>query len=237
MEKVEYVVYLHQNKINGKCYVGQTDNIKRRWRSNGAEYYDHRKKDEEQPIFWKAIQKYGWDNFEHIILKKHLSLEEADYWEQYYIDYYHSRYNENGYNIREGGSHGALAESTKEKLSQIQKAKGQWQGDKNPRHIDPLCGERNPMYGKQHTEEAKKKMSEAHKGKPLTEEHKEKIKNFMNTKHPRARKVRCIETGEEFLSARKACEAYDLSHNAISRVCNGERKTAKGLHWEWVDNE
>lgn len=38
-----------------------------------------------------------------------------------------------------------------------------------------LKGENNGMYGKKHSEEAKKKMRECHKGKKLSEEHKKKI--------------------------------------------------------------
>ena len=56
----------------------------------------------------------------------------------------------------------------------------------------------------------------------------------MNENHPRAKRVRCIETGEEFLSARKAAEAYHTTHTCITRVCNGERKTTLGKHWEWI---
>ena len=40
----------------------------------------------------------------------------------------------------------------------------------------PLSGSKNGMYGKHHTEESKKKMSRSHKGKPLTEEQKNKLK-------------------------------------------------------------
>jgi len=39
-------------------------------------------------------------------------------------------------------------------------------------------GKKNPMYNKHHSEEAKQKMSEAKKGKHLSEEHKQKIKNY-----------------------------------------------------------
>jgi len=35
-------------------------------------------------------------------------------------------------------------------------------------------GEKNPFYGKKHTEETRKKMSEAQKGVPKSEEHKKK---------------------------------------------------------------
>jgi hypothetical protein len=38
-----------------------------------------------------------------------------------------------------------------------------------------FAGENNPMHGVPHTEESKKKMSEAHSGVPKTEEHKKKI--------------------------------------------------------------
>ena len=225
----KYIVYVHINKINQKTYVGQTSDLERRWRSNGIEY-------EKSTYFYNAIQKYGWNNFEHIVLKDNLTLKEANYWENYYINFYHSRYNDNGYNIREGGSNGTLAEITKQKLSIQAKEKGQWEGDKNPRHIDPLYGERNGMYGKHHSEETKQKISEKNKGRILSEEQKQKITKFMNEQHPRAKKVHCIETDEIFLSARKAAEAYNTSHSCIARVCNGERKTTCGKHWEWYND-
>ena len=224
-----YVVYVHINKINNKTYVGQTNNVERRWRNNGIEY-------EKSVYFYSAILKYGWDAFEHKILLKDLTKEEADYYENYYIESYNSFYNQNGYNIRSGGSNGKLSEATKQKLSDLAKAKGNWKGDKNPRHINPLCGEKNGMYGKKHTEETKLKISNANRGRIMSEEQKNKIKLFMNTQHPEARKVRCIETGEIFLSARKATQAYGGSGSSVARVCNGERKTFKGRHWEWIDD-
>lgn len=226
----KYCVYAHINKINGKVYVGQSKNITKRWHNNGLEY-------QKCPYFWSAIQKYGWDNFEHIVLIDNLTKEQADEYEIFYINKYHSSYKENGYNIREGGSHGALSEVTKQKISETMKEKGAWKGDLNPRHIDPLFGERNGMYGKHHTEETKQKISETLTGRHLDEAQKEKIAKFMNTQHPRAKKVRCIETGEVFLSARKAAEAYNTVHSCIARVCNKERKTTKGLHWEWVEDD
>lgn len=223
----KYCVYIHINKINNKKYVGQTYNVERRWQNNGAEYKNCR-------YFYFAINKYGWDNFEHLILKTNLDKKEADYWEKYYINFYKTKYNENGYNIREGGN-GELAAESKKKISQKMKEKEQWLGEKNPRHIDPLFGERNGMYGKHHTEESKKKISDSKIGKSLSKEQKEKIKKFMNTSHPKARKVKCLETGEIFLSARKAAEKYGLGNSTISRICNGERKgSEKTKHWIWL---
>lgn len=222
----KYCIYIHINKVNGKTYIGQTKDIARRWRNNGIEY-------EKSTYFYSAIQKYGWDGFEHIILLDNLTKTQADDYECYYIDLYHSKYNENGYNLRDGGMGGQIADATKQKLSEIAKQRGAWKGELNPRHINPLYGEQNGMYGKHHTDETKQKISEALKGRKLSDERKQEISNYMNTNHPRAKKVRCIETGEIFLSARKAAEAYNTAHTCISRVCNGERKTTCGKHWEW----
>ena len=90
----KYCVYLHKNKNNGKCYVGITSRKPReRWQyGNGYR---------RQPKFFNAILKYGWDNFEHIILENNLNEEEALEKETYYIKKYNSI--ENGYNILEQG--------------------------------------------------------------------------------------------------------------------------------------
>lgn len=45
------------------------------------------------------------------------------------------------------------------------------------------CGEKNPMYGKHHTTETRNKMSEKMTGKPLSDEHKRKISEARKGKH------------------------------------------------------
>ena len=89
-----YKIYIHRNKINGKVYIGQTKQpLKSRW-NNGYGYKQCTK-------FWNAIQKYGWDNFEHKLIEDNLTLDEANRKEQYYIQKYNSI--DNGYNISIGG--------------------------------------------------------------------------------------------------------------------------------------
>ena len=86
-------IYLHRNKINGKTYVGQTvhqDNLNKRTYSNGNGYKGKNKNGNDSK-FWRAIQKYGWNNFEHIILEKDIpTLEIANERERYWIAFYNS---------------------------------------------------------------------------------------------------------------------------------------------------
>ena len=89
-----YSVYMHVNKINGKRYIGISHDVKRRWQ-NGSGYKLH--------VFGKAIEKYGWDNFDHIIVAENLSLEQAKQMEIELINKYQSKVHHNGYNVRGGG--------------------------------------------------------------------------------------------------------------------------------------
>lgn len=78
-----YSIYVHINKINGLAYVGQTNQKpEKRWGNNGKNY--------KKQSFYNAIQKYGWDNFEHIILEKGLTQQEANQKEVEYILKYNS---------------------------------------------------------------------------------------------------------------------------------------------------
>lgn len=108
-----YCVYCHQNKINGKRYIGQTihqDKPALRWK-NGTGYKD-------SLYFYNAIQKYGWDNFYHYIIQDNLTKEEADELEELNIMFYNTLNRNYGYNLKHGGSNGQLSEQSKQKLSE-----------------------------------------------------------------------------------------------------------------------
>ncbi len=94
----KYVVYVHMNKINGKKYVGITNNPARRWSGNGKNY-------EQCPRFRDAIAKYGWDNFTHEFLEEGLTIDEANQLEREYIAKYKTQDGRYGYNISPGGQY------------------------------------------------------------------------------------------------------------------------------------
>lgn len=93
----KYCVYIHTNKINGKKYVGQTcQKPEYRWGKNGRGYRS-------ETYFGKAIQKYGWNNFEHEIIASNLTQEEAKNFEILLIDKLDTMNPDKGYNLTKGG--------------------------------------------------------------------------------------------------------------------------------------
>lgn len=86
---VKKFIYKIQNKINGKIYIGQTNNLKRRIQEHK---HDRRMN---HPIH-NAIEKYGFDNFDISLL---YYGENYNYEEKKYIKLFKSNCKEFGYNI------------------------------------------------------------------------------------------------------------------------------------------
>lgn len=249
----DYIVYMHVAP-NGKKYIGVTcQDLQNRWR-NGQGYASC-------PLFYKAITKYGWNNFKHEILFTGLTKEEAIKKEIELIAMYKSNDSNYGYNIENGGNGvGKHSQETIEKIKQsnIGKNKGKtvWLGRRHSQEtklklseIAKLrTGSKKPFYGKRHTEETKeklrqinlgkkygeetkRKLSKVHKGIPLSEEHKRKISEA------KKKKVICIELNKVFKSSIEAGEFTKISANAIRACVRGIRKTAGGYHWEPFDDK
>lgn len=93
----KYTVYMH-TLPNGKCYIGLTkQNPVLRWD------YGHGYKHNE--YFYRAIQKYGWNNIKHEILFTDLTKDEAEEKEIALIAQFKSNKRGYGYNIDAGGFH------------------------------------------------------------------------------------------------------------------------------------
>lgn len=97
----EYCVYKITNKLNGKIYIGMSKNLKNRWSANGIHYKQSKR-------FYNAIKKYGWNNFEKVVLVEGLSFEDACDLEVESISKYNSRDKKIGNNIAEGGNGGII---------------------------------------------------------------------------------------------------------------------------------
>ena len=110
-------MYKHTSPSN-KSYIGITSkNPEERWGHNGIQY-------RKQP-FYRAIKKYGWDNFTHEILYSNLTEKEAKDKEKELIRKYKTKNNKYGYNCTYGGDGTLGLKRTKESIesfkSQISK--------------------------------------------------------------------------------------------------------------------
>ena len=127
-----YLVYCHINKINGKKYIGITkQNPKIRW-GNGKNYKGCLK-------FNCAIEKYGWDNFDHEIIASKLTKQEAENFERLLIEKLNTTDNKFGYNISLGGyamEHRHHTDFSKKKMSENHRPE---KYGNNPRAKKVIC--------------------------------------------------------------------------------------------------
>lgn len=223
------VIYRHYRITEDgfeKSYIGKHEGLnpeKNRWGLNGR-YYKPKNKSK-TVYFWNAIQKYGWDSFNHEILLviQCETIEELKFWikewECYYIWYYNSYYkNGNGYNMTFGGqgtSGFKHNDEMKKRNSEAQK------------RIASEPGYINPFKDKKHTSETRKLMSKNHA-------------DFSGDKHPRAKKVLCINNGMTFNTIKEAKEW--VGKGDIKACLNGRAKSAgrdpdtgEKLRWKYVE--
>jgi group I intron endonuclease len=121
-----YTIYKATNKTNGKCYIGFDSNWPKR-------QFEHKSSSKIKDYkFYRAIRKYGWDNFEWSILYQSKEKEHTlKVMEEHFIVENDSL--RKGYNMTLGGegNHGRiLTESMRENYRQSK------------------LGEKNPNYGK-----------------------------------------------------------------------------------------
>lgn len=207
-EKMFPCIYLWTNLINNKKYVGQTQFFYERmsvYKRKGA-----------TPFLQNAINKYGIDNFDITILEK-CPLDKLDEREQYWINFYSSYKREDGYNICQYASTTRGYRHTEETKNKIRETRSQKE------YIKPFK-ELNGMYGKHHTDEYKKMMSDFTKKQWENPEYRRKQsermtgeKNYFYDVHlygelnPRYGKHCSIETKEKISKSKKGKKNLKIS--------------------------
>lgn len=190
-----FCVYKH-TAPNGKVYIGITSqNPHRRWRDNGSGY-------KKQKRFYNAILKYGWDNIKHEILYSELTKEEAEQKEIELIAEYKSDNNEFGYNVTSGGDYRIGHPNTIEIRIKISAS----------------------LKGHTVSSEAKRKISEANKGRT-------------GEKSVLSKPVAQLDMQGNIIAIYYGLsEAARITHipcSNICKCCNGVRKKAGGYMWRY----
>lgn len=205
------IIYLITNKKNGKQYVGQTTRTLRERKM------EHARKN---GLVGRAIRKYGRENFDIRQIDSADSIELLNKKEIEWIEKLETK-TPYGYNLCNGGNntHG-FNHREEARAIMAEKKKGMFKGKDNP------------FYGQKHSDETRKRMSEA-----WTEERKQQLAEMSRKRNLKnqAVRVRNIDTGEVFGSIKEAAETYNLKPTHITRVCRGRRKSTGGYRWEYVD--
>ena len=156
-----------RNKNTGQIYIGQSVDIERRFK-------EHKRYKTKGSYIDSAIDKYGYDIFDFIIIYITTDIDLMNKLEQYYIWKYNTFFDDNHYNLTSGGDNYIVSPSSCHKMSIARQ--GKYLGKDNPfygkhhtletkKHLSDIhhdvSGESNPMYNKKHTFCARMKMSKA----------------------------------------------------------------------------
>lgn len=211
------IVYRITNKLNGKCYIGQTV------RPLKLRIYHHLYRKES--LVSKAILKYGMENFDIEILEVLGDKAELDECEKFWIAEM-GCIAPKGYNLTAGGEgvHGYKAPDTTRALQS--ELKKELYKDKS----------KHPRAGKPHTEETKRTIADKKKGttsprkghKMTPEERKKASESKMGMGRV---PVINLDTGEVFDSVGLAAEKYGVMASNITKVCTGKYKKSAGCRW------
>lgn len=213
---MEGIIYRWTNKVNGKKYVGQTVNPRKR-------YLQHKRGERaDSQIIDRAILKYGAENFDYtVLLTIHADTREElrrllDEAEIASIRLEQSYYKTGlGYNMTLGGmTRGSYThtDETKIKLSRLKK-------------------------GHKLSEAAKKNIAEGHRGLKFTEEHKASLQKAHKADMRRIRQFTVDGVlVAEYDSIKAAERTTGINRGGISACINGrqQRTTGRdGVSYTW----
>lgn len=204
----KYIIYKHLFP-NNKVYIGYTSTtVEQRWQ-NGQNYKN-------QPLVWRAICKYKWENISHEILFETENKELAENKEREFItEIYHSNNPKFGYNIDNGGLHsGRVSTKTKNKMSKSNKGKIPWNKDKHN------------IYSK---ETLNKIATTAKNNINNTGRFKKGHSGFGPTKY---KKIQCVETNEIFNSVKEIKQKYTKYNTDKIYLSIKTGKPHFGFHWK-----
>lgn len=227
------IIYKTTNLINGKIYVGKDKHNNQKYFGSGI-------------LLKRSIKKYGLNNFEKIILDFCENEDDLNIKEKIWIEKLKSNDLTIGYNITDGGeggdtltNHPFRTEIIRKTTEAINKIKY-----KISDHHSDVKGEKNPMFGKKHSEESKNKMSI--NTKKSFENNPNLIKNLKECrkklskgrKNPNYNPTPILQYDKNMNLIKEWDDLYSLKENGfnsklISQCCRGKYKNSHGFIWEF----
>ena len=199
-------IYKITNKINGKCYIGQSNDIHRRWKQELAPNAKL------NPHLARAFEKYGIDNFEFEI------IEECQREQLNQIVIY--CYETNKYYLSIGKAAkelGICKDSIRHVINGHDKHALNYRFCKISDNINEF------IESCQHVD-------------IYLKEHNITLKQYYTRLGKTNKKqVLCIETNQIFVSASEAARQMNLNKHCIIWCCNGKYKHAHNYHFKYIE--
>jgi len=224
-------IYLITNLINGRQYVGMSNNVRRR-------FWEHRSKSKDSDfVIYKAIRKYGIENFKIVVLEEVTDIDMLPSREVYWIEKLRPRYNMN-----KGGRGNSrkLSDELKEKLRSISKQQWKNKSEEEKQRIitNNLTGPKSDYVM---PESHKQRLRELQLGRKQSQEtcrkKSEKNKISLIGNQNRNKPVVCFLNGvkiTEYPSTKIASLNVGVDPACITGVLKGRRKTAGGYNWKYL---
>lgn len=143
----KFYIYKITNLTNGKLYIGKTSRPNKRWQQHIS--LSNNPKDRRYQYIHRAIRKYGTKNFSFEIIDSFKEENECFKYETIYINNFNSNNRKIGYNLTTGGDGATGYHHTKKSKQKMSLAK-----------LGVFEGNKNPFYGKKHTQKVRKILSE-----------------------------------------------------------------------------
>lgn len=247
-------IYKITNLITGKVYVGQTTmSVEQRWALHIRDFERGRKAT--YPLY-RAFAKYGVDKFKVEVIHDNIeTCEELDRLERHYIKELNTM-SPNGYNLTAGGQgvHGYHhTDKTKKLFSEFMKShydqiytqeradkistslKGRKLSDEHRRKISENAklrvGEKNPFFGRTHSDATRKRISEANSL------HRDIIQCDLVTGEQLNRFASPEEAARYVLSLHRTTATEKSVCHGIDMCCHGHYKKSYGFVWKFVNKE
>lgn len=213
-------IYKITNKVNGKCYIGQSIHIQDRWKTHINEAKGNRK----NSILYLAMRKYGIENFDFEVIEE-CTKEKLNEREIYWISYYDS-FNK-GYNMTQGGESGIII-----KQEVVDKINEMWNQGSSIGEIE------KELQGKV----CKKTITKYLKLNPTYSIHESRARGAIRYKNPNYSSLHIKQytlSGEfiaEYISCKEAGNALNIDPDLIGRALNGLQAYAGGFQWKRGDD-
>lgn len=206
---MNYYIYKITNKINRKCYIGQSGKIRDRWvnhkrASQLVKSGQKTLKDSGIQVIHCAIAKHGIENFVFQIIEEVDSLDQANDRETYWVGHYDSYHN--GYNCTHGGSNSPKTKEWKFKVKATRIANDSYGHSEETKEYLSKC------WHEHHPPESIEKTAVANRGRATPPEVRQKLSEANKGKQ------NCLghKQSQETIEKRKATQ----DANYGSKVCN-----------------